>query len=155
MFFSKYAKDHNHRMLISHSLLPSVFMILIGIIFSLIILIFSGMAYFIHIVIDTFDWGTNVFYFPKKQVGLKLLISKEEFDNMSKYLSNYKKPESFFDEKYYNSKFCLAIEVLLFVLMFIFLINFAFQFFLIILFYFPFLIFHLQRHFYLKKGEAN
>lgn len=113
------------------------------------------MAYIIHILIDTFDWGTNVFYFPKRQVGLKLLITKEEFDNISLYLSNYKRPESFFDVKYYNNKFCLAIEVVLFVLMFFSLLMFAYQFFLIILIYFPFLIFHLQRHFHLKNVEAN
>ncbi|MFX1355490.1 MAG: hypothetical protein ACFFGP_16170, partial [Promethearchaeota archaeon] len=69
--------------------------------------------------------------------------------------SNYKKPESFFDERYYSNKLCLAIEALLFIIMLIFLILFAFQFFLIIIIYFPFLIFHLQRHYYLKKVEAS
>ena len=142
-------------MLISHSIIPSIIMILMGIIFNWIILTFSGMAYFIHIIIDTFDWGTNVFYLPKRQIGFKLLISKEEFNNISQYLSNYKKPESFFDERYYSNKVCLAIEVLLFIFMLIFLIMFALQFFLIIIIYFPFLIFHLQRHYYLKKVEAS
>ncbi|MFX1354157.1 MAG: hypothetical protein ACFFGP_09375, partial [Promethearchaeota archaeon] len=112
VFFSKFAKDHNHRMLISHSIIPSIIMIFVGIIFNWTILTFSGTAYFIHIVIDTFDWGTNVFYLPKKQIGFKLLISKEEFNNLSQYLSNYKKPESFFDERYYSNKLCLAIEAL-------------------------------------------
>lgn len=142
-------------MLISHSIIPGFLIIIIGIIFPYRIIIFSGMAYIIHILIDTFDWGTNVFYFPKRQVGLKLLISKEEFDNISQYLSNYKRPESFFDVKYYKNKFCLAIEVILFILMFISLLMFALQFFLVILIYFPFLIFHLQRHFHLKKVEAS
>lgn len=142
-------------MLISHSIIPSLFIILIGFIFNWVALIFSGVAYLIHILIDTFDWGTNLFYFSKKQIGLKFLISKEEFNNISKYLANYKKPESFFDAKYYNNKACLTIEIFLFILMLIFLLLFAFQFFLIILIYFPFLYFHLQRHYYLKKIEAK
>ncbi|MFX1586959.1 MAG: hypothetical protein ACFFC1_02285, partial [Promethearchaeota archaeon] len=87
-------------MLISHSIIPSILIILLGIIFNWLALIFSGVAYFIHIIIDTLDWGTNFFYFSKKQIGFKFLITKEEFDNISKYLENYKKPESFFDAKY-------------------------------------------------------
>lgn len=155
VFFSKYAKDHNHRMLISHSIIPSILIILLGIIFNWLALIFSGVAYFIHIIIDTFDWGTNLFYFPKKQIGFKFLISNEEFNNISKYLKDYKKPESFFDTKYYNNKTCLGIEILLFILMLLFIILFAFQYVLIILIYFPFLYFHLQRHYYLKKCESK
>ncbi|MFW9937520.1 MAG: metal-dependent hydrolase, partial [Candidatus Thorarchaeota archaeon] len=97
VFFSKYAFKHNHRMLISHSIIPSVIIMFFGLIFSWNVLFFSGLVYFIHIIIDTFDWGTNFFYFQKKQVGLKLLISKEEFENIEVYLSKYKKSESFFD----------------------------------------------------------
>lgn len=155
VFFSKYAKDHNHRMLISHSIIPSILIILLGIIFNWLALIFSGVAYFIHIIIDTLDWGTNFFYFSKKQIGFKFLITKEEFNNISKYLENYRKPESFFDRKYYNNKICLSIEILLFILMLIFIILFAFQYVLVTLIYFPFLFFHLQRHYYLKKFELK
>ena len=130
-------------------------MILLGIIINWLALIFSGLAYFIHVIIDTFDWGTNVFYFPKKQVGLKLLISKEEFNNINQYLANYKKSESFFDAKYYSNKICLSIEVLIFVLMIIFLLVFALQYIWIAILYFPFLYFHLDRHFRLKKFESS
>ena len=76
VFFSQFAKNHNHRMLISHSIIPSLFIIVIGVITNWPALYFSGIAYSTHIVIDTFDWGTNFFYFQKKQIGLKLLISK-------------------------------------------------------------------------------
>ena len=82
VFFAKYAIEHNHRMLISHSIIPSFLIIIIGIIFIWPVLFFSGLAYSIHVIIDTFDWGTNFFYFQKKQIGLKLLISKEEFENL-------------------------------------------------------------------------
>lgn len=155
VFFSKYAEDHNHRMLISHSIIPSILMILLGIIINWLALVFSGLAYFIHIVIDTFDWGTNVFYFPKKQVGLKLLISKEEFKNINKYLTNYKKSESFFDAKYYSNRTCLSIEVIIFILMIVCLLFFAIQYIWVTILYFPFLYFHLDRHFRLKKIESS
>lgn len=153
--FSQFAKNHNHRMLISHSIIPSLFIIVIGVITNWPALYFSGIAYSTHIVIDTFDWGTNFFYFQKKQVGLKLLISKDEFNNLPKYLTKYKKPESFFDEKYYSSKICLGIEVILFVLMVISIIIFAFQYIFFIFIYFIFLYFHLYRHFLLKRIESS
>jgi len=155
VFFSKYAVNHNHRMLISHSIIPSLMVMIIGFLLLWLALIISGLVYFVHIIIDTFDWGTNFFYFQKKQIGLKLLISKEEFNNISEYLSKYKKPESFFDAKYYKNKILITIEVILFILMITFILLFAFQYILIILIYFPLIYFHLQRHYYLKRVEKS
>jgi hypothetical protein len=153
IFLSKYAQDNNHRMLISHSVIPGTVIIIIGIIFNGIALIIGGFSYLIHVLIDTFDWGTNLFYFPKKQVGLKLLISKEELQNLERYLSNYKRPESFFDKKYYSCKVCFIVEVTTFILMMISIIFFASDYILFVLVYFLFLAFHLHRHFILKKIE--
>jgi len=154
VFFAKYAINHNHRMLISHSIIPGFLILVFGIIIICPAIIFSGVAYSMHIIIDTFDWGTNFFYFQKKQIGLKLLITKEEFENLPEYLSKFKKAESFFDEKYYRSRINLGIEAIIFMLMMVFIIIFAFEFVLISLFYFVGLYFHLSRHFMLKKFEA-
>ncbi|MFX0008845.1 MAG: hypothetical protein ACFE9R_00910 [Candidatus Hermodarchaeota archaeon] len=155
VFFTKFALNHNHRMLISHSIIPALFVIIIGIVVNLPVLTFSGIAYSIHIIIDTFDWGTNFFFFNKKVIGLRLLISKEETENLSDYLSRYKKAESFFDSKYYNNKVSLGIEVLLFVLMIVFITLFALEYVLVTLVYFLGLYFHLSRHFMLKKIESQ
>ena len=154
VFFTKYATNHNHRMLISHSIIPAFLILLFGVIINWPVITFSGVAYSIHVIIDTFDWGTNFFYFKKKPVGLKLLITKEEIENLPEYLSKFKKAESFFDSKYYSSKISLGIEAILFILMMVFIIIFAFEFVLISLFYFLGLFFHLSRHFMLKKIEA-
>ena len=154
VFFAKYATNHNHRMLISHSIIPAFLILLFGVIINWPVIAFSGAAYSIHVIIDTFDWGTNFFYFKKKPVGLKLLITKEEIENLPEYLSKFKKAESFFDSKYYSSKISLGIEAILFILMMVFIIIFAFEFVLISLFYFLGLFFHLSRHFMLKKIEA-
>ncbi|MFX0038021.1 MAG: hypothetical protein ACFFCY_09480 [Promethearchaeota archaeon] len=155
VFFNKYAKDHNHRLLITHSIIPSIVIIIIGYIFLLPPLILGGFSYSIHIFIDTLDWGTNFFYFQKKQVGFKFLISKEEIENLPQYLAEYKLPASFFDEKYYSNKICLGMEVTFFVLMIIFTVIFALEYFLMIFLYFVWLFFHLYRHFTLKKIEKN
>jgi hypothetical protein len=155
VFFSKYALNHNHRMLISHSIIPGFLMLLFGIVINWPALTFSGGAYSIHVIIDTFDWGTNFFYFQKKQIGLKFLISKEEFENLPKYLSKFKKAESFFDSKYYSSKVSLGIEAIMLILMFVFIILFAFQFIFITILYFVGLFFHLTRHFKLKRIESK
>lgn len=155
VFFSKYAKDNNHRLLISHSIIPSIIIIIFGYILNWSALVFGGLSYVIHIILDTIDWGTNFFYFQKIQIGFKLLISKEEYENLPKYLARYKNPGSFFDEKYYNTKVCLAIEIILFILMIIFILIFAVQYLFMIVLYFLGLYFHLHRHFTLKRVEAN
>ena len=154
VFFSKYAKDNNHRLLITHSIIPGVIIIILGFLFNSISVVIGGFSYFIHIIIDTFDWGTNFFYFQKKQIGLKLLISKEEFNNISKYLSKFKRKQSFFDERYYRCKACLIIEMLVFALMMLIITLFARGFFFVVIIYFLFLGFHLYIHFNLKKIES-
>jgi len=155
VFLSKYAKNENHRMLITHSIIPSLIIIILGHIIDWPALYISGYGYSIHVLLDTLDWGTNFFYFQKKQIGPKFLISKEEFENISEYLSKYKNPASFFDEKYYNNKICMVIEVLIFILMILFITLLAFPYILLILIYFPFILFHLYRHFNLKKNESQ
>ena len=155
VFFAKYATNHNHRMLISHSIIPAFLILLFGVIFNWPVIVFSGVAYSIHVIVDTFDWGTNFFYFKKKNIGLKLLITKEEIEKLPEYLSKFNKAESFFDAKYYNNKVCLGIEALLFILMIVFIIIFAFEYVLISLFCFLGLYFHLSRHFMLKRIEAK
>ncbi|MFX0069909.1 MAG: hypothetical protein ACFFAO_02355 [Candidatus Hermodarchaeota archaeon] len=155
VFFSKYAKDHNHRNLFTHSIIPSITILILGIIFNWPALIISGFTYFIHVFVDIFDWGTNFFYFPKKTFGPRLFMSQEEEEKLAEYLAQYKSPASFFDFKYYKSKVALSIEVLLFILMMVSITLFAFDYFWIFLLYFPMLYFHLSRHYHLKKIESS
>ena len=155
VFFSKFAKNHNHRMLITHSIIPSAIMLIPGLILNWPLLYLSGVSYAIHIVIDTFDWGTNFFFFNKKQSGSMLLISKEELENLSEFTSKYKTRETFFDLKYYNNKYCITIEISLFILMIIFVSVFTLEYLWVSSFYFVGLYFHLSRHFYLKRLESS
>lgn len=153
IFLSKYAKNNNHRLLITHSIIPSLFIITFGLIFYLPVLLLCGLSYSIHIFIDTFDWGTNIFYFQKNLIGFKLLISKEESENLPKYLAKYKIPASFFDEKYFSNKVCMSLEALIFILMLVSIFFFAIDYLFMISIYFLWLYFHLHRHFTLKKIE--
>lgn len=155
VLFIKFAKDHNHRLLITHSIIPSIIVIIISYILMWPVLIICGFSYSIHIIIDTIDWGTNFFYFQKKQIGFKFLISKDEYENLSEYLTKYKVPASFFDEKYYGNKICLAIETLIFIFMVVSIWLFALHYVFLIVLYFVGLYFHLHRHFTLKRIENN
>jgi len=155
VFLSKYALENNHRMLVTHSFIPGIIIIILGLLFNAIFIIISGFSYVIHIIIDTFDWGTNIFYFQKKLIGFKLLISKEEFSNISKYLREYKNKQSFFDERYFGCKACLIIEILIFIMMILSMTFFALEYYLVLIIYFIFLSFHLYRHFILKKIESK
>jgi hypothetical protein len=159
ILFTKFVKNQNHRLYITHSLIPSIILIVIGIViliyFNYNIILLGGFSYLFHILIDTFDWGTNLLYFPKKQNGFKLLMSVDELENLPSYLSQYKHPGSFFDKKYYGNKFCVAIEIALFCSMLIAVFLFAFQYIYFISLYFIGLVFHLSRHFHLKKSERN
>jgi hypothetical protein len=159
ILFYRFTKNNNHRLFITHSIIPSIILIIIGgiigIYFNYYVLLLGGLSYLLHIIIDTFDWGTNVFYFPKKQVGFKLLISKEELENLPYYFSQYKHPQSFFDSKYYKNKVIIIIEIILFLCMVITVLLYAFEYFLLIILYFIGLWFHLSRHYHLKKIEKS
>ena len=82
-------------------------------------------------------------------------MSNEEQKNLPEYLAQYKNKESFFDFKYYDNKLALIIEALLFVVMIICIIIYAFEYFLIVFIYFLGLYFHLSKHFRLKKLEKS
>jgi hypothetical protein len=142
-------------MLITHSIIPGILLCILGIFIFYPVLLIGGLSYILHISIDTCDWGTNFLGFHKELWGPKLLINKEEEMNLDFYLSQYNNSSSFFDFKYYNSKVCLFLEGLLFALMLFFIVIFAFEYLFLTLIYFPFLFFHLWKHYSLKKQEEQ
>ena len=155
VLFSKRAKDHNHRMLITHSIIPGIIISIIGVLFNWQIIFICGIAYFIHILIDTFDWGTNFFGFHEKPFGPKFLITKEELKNLNEILANYKVKKSFFDFRYYQNRVIISLEIILTVLMILVNVVLAFEYIFIILIYVPFFFFHMIVYFHLKKIESK
>lgn len=155
IFFSKYAKDNNHRMLITHSIIPAIVILILGIIILSPVIVICALVYLIHVLIDTLDWGTNFLGIHKKPFGPKFLITKEELDSLDEILSKYKIKKSFFDFRYYKSRGILITEGILFAVMIITTIVFAFEFVMLIFLYILFLAFHLSGYFHLKNIEAK
>jgi hypothetical protein len=108
--FSKFAPDNNHRMLITHSLLVPVLIIILSAIFNNLILLFSGLAYFSHVVIDLVDWGNN-FLGLGRLMGIRILIAPEERGNVLELLKQEKIPKWFFVRRYYQSPLIFVGEL--------------------------------------------
>ncbi len=125
-------------------------MIIMGILLNWTILIISGLAYCIHILIDTFDWGTNFFYFYHKNLGFRLLYSKEEIEKID---IEYKNPKAYFDIKYYNNKIILSLEMSIFIIMVLILVILAPKYIYAVIFYFLILALHLLRYYQLNKDN--
>ncbi len=155
IIFKKHAKDHNHRMLITHSIYISLIIILIGIFLNEIWVVMGGIAYFWHIVVDLIDWGTNFFY-NKKMFGLRLLLSPEERIDLS-HIINDKTPnrQFFFVQRYYSSKLMIFLEIIIGISMFIALFVFAINYWYFLFGYIFFFIFHLSEYIGLKNRKIG
>ncbi len=104
---SKYAKHRNHRRLITHSLLPYVILLILGIFFPIILIL--GICGVIHILTDAIDWGTallNPFY-DEPLGGVLPKPPKEVID-----IPDYRRRQCWFTKTYYQSKILLGLEVI-------------------------------------------
>lgn len=155
IFFLKHIKEENHRMLITHSAIPCIVIVICALIFSQSYFFLLALSYFSHIIIDTVDWGVNLFYFPKKLFGLKLLISNEEQEKISDILNQYKHNQSFYNFRYYDSTIILLLETLFFSVMLFSISLFALKYIYILLIYIFAFIFHFTYHQRLKKLEFS
>ncbi|QEE15860.1 hypothetical protein DSAG12_01687 [Promethearchaeum syntrophicum] len=154
IIFKKYAKDHNHRMLISHSIYPSLIIIIIGIILNEIWVLMGGIAYFCHILIDLIDWGTNFFY-NNKIFGLRLLLTPEERIDLSHVLEDKNNRQFFFVQRYYSSKLMIILEILIGISMFIAVFVFVINYWYFIFGYVFFFGFHLSEYIGLKNRKMG
>ncbi len=135
-------KVQNHRMLITHSLIPPLIMFFVGICINWTVLWVAGISYLIHVLVDTIDWGTNLLGFHKMPVGLKILITNEEIKNLPEILKNYDPWYKFFDDRYYSNRNLLSIEAILLLFMLMASIFLALKYLIYVLGYFVFLAYH-------------
>ena len=158
IIFKKYAKDHNHRMLITHSIYISLIIIIIGIIIGIIFdeiwVLMGGIAYFCHILIDLIDWGTN-FWFNSKMFGLRILLSPEERIDLSHVIEDKKYRQFFFVQRYYSSKLMIFLEIVIGISMFIALFALAINYWYFILGYIFFFAFHFSEYIGLKNRKMG
>ena len=104
---SKFAKNNNHRRLITHSLIPYICLLLIGIFFPLFLIL--GICGVVHILTDTLDWGTALFApFYSEPLGGTLPKPPEEIIN----IPDYTKRQCWFAKTYYASSVMLLLEIL-------------------------------------------
>lgn len=81
IFASKFARDNDHRNFFTHSIYPSVLILVIGvpvaILWGIHVVWFSAIGYASHLFLDTLDWKVRLFY-GKKQYGFAFLLTEDE-----------------------------------------------------------------------------
>jgi len=159
IIFKKYAKDNNHRLLITHSIYPSLIIIIIGIIigiiFNYIWLLMGGIAYFCHILIDLIDWGTNFFFFNKKMFGIRILLSPEERIDLSHVINDKENRQFFFVQRYYSSKLMIFLEIIIGISTFIGVFVFSIKYWYFLFGYIFFFAFHFSEYIELKNRKMG
>ena len=131
---SKYAKDHNHRRLITHSLTPYLGLLVLGIFFPLFLAL--GICGVVHVLSDTIDWGTALFapFYSEPLGGILPKPPQKIID-----IRDYRKRQCWFTKTYYNSKILIALEVLFGVIAVVLIIFINIWYIWVLLFYFLFL----------------
>jgi hypothetical protein len=136
--FSKFAKNKNHRRLITHSLLPYIALLTFGFIYPVFFIL--GLCGVVHLLIDMIDWGTALLApFYRDPIGGVLphvplnLISE----------ANFEQRQCWFTKTYYRSKVILTVEVLIVLLAISLILIIAVQYLWLMVLYSLFLAFHL------------
>lgn len=148
--FSKFAPDHNHRMLPTHSIYFPLLLILIGVLIPNPLVVTVALAYLSHPLIDLLDWGTNCFL-TGKIVGPRILLDKTEYLIVPQLMHQEKYPKWFFVKRYYHSKFVLGLEILAFISMVLGIWLLTPQYWYFLFGYFFVLGLHLYEYFTLQK----
>lgn len=131
---SKYAKGNNHRRLITHSLIPYICLLIIGIFIPIFLIL--GICGVVHILTDVIDWGTALFSpLYNDTIGGILPTPPQEIID----IPDYKKRQCWFTKTYYTSIIMIISELIfgLAAVLLIVFINISYVW--IILFYLLFL----------------
>lgn len=158
---AKFTKEKNHRNFFTHTIYPSLIILVIGIIISNIFgfnyIWIGGLAYISHIGLDCLDWGVKIFY-TKNTFGLFLLITQDEknlHSDLEKFITSEGKEDAFFFiDRYYRNILVLTIDIFLSILGFALMFLFSPQFWYVFFGYFLCLEFHLYQKRKAKK-ERN
>jgi len=153
--FSKFAKDHNHRLLFTHSLYPPFIILLIGFITQNSWILICGVGYLLHLSFDLIDWGTNIF-FTGKLYGLKKLLNPQERKTYNLQEFKIGKDPWFFFDRYYTSAITILFEIVCPLIGTILLFFYAVEYWYFIFGYITVFIFHLTLYLEsqrLKQGK--
>ncbi|MBD3185945.1 hypothetical protein GF325_03865 [Candidatus Bathyarchaeota archaeon] len=119
------AKNGNHRWLATHSIFPGLILTTIAGIFLVFeknvptfwwMLLITGVNAMVHVLLDSLDWGANLFLRDQLE-GLKLLMEGKTDDQVTQEMDRSPSKNGYFFMKYYSSKFFQAYEIAIFSLM--------------------------------------
>ena len=155
IIMGKMGKESGHRFYISHSIVPGIVLLIVGILVGLSdnfhIYWICGISYLSHIMFDCMD-GEVSLLFTEKRFGLSLLFTKEEkglFLGIEKVFDREKERNPYFmDLRYFSNKILLSMEILASIMSFLMLILITPQFWYIFVIYFPLAGYHI--YFFLK-----
>lgn len=150
----RFMKENNHRRYFTHTIYPSLVIILIAILINNMVIMIAGFCYVCHILLDLLDWGVRLFY-TDKNYGLFLLLSSDErklnSDDLKKFIIDQEKEnEYFFETRYYNNKIISSIDIVISILGFFLLFTFKSNYWFV---FFGFIIALGYHMFYKKKAE--
>ncbi|MHA1376865.1 MAG: metal-dependent hydrolase [Candidatus Helarchaeota archaeon] len=153
--FSKYAKNHNHRRLITHTYIPYIISILIGLILLLLNLTEFWMYFFLigvagvfHVSLDLVDWGIMLLFPFKREIKGGFLSISEDFRG-----KNDRIPHCYFIIAYYKSKIIRFLEISIASLALLMILIVDINFIYIMLVYVGLLLLHVYQ--YLKCVKKN
>ncbi|MHA1371550.1 MAG: metal-dependent hydrolase [Promethearchaeota archaeon] len=116
---SRYARSHNHRYLPTHSIfvglipmiLASFLILVLEMKSSFIFMILFGSINLIgHVLLDSIDWGVNIFM-NNKLIGWKYLYGKKSIESFCSEAFIYQNKATLFYIRYYRSKFIIFVEI--------------------------------------------
>lgn len=160
--FSKFAKNHNHRKLPTHTFFLYGIFIIIGIIFFIFrisifnstdiwrYIILIGICGLIHVGTDSIDWGILLFYpFSQNLIGGILKIPNIKDDE------NNEMGRCYFINKYYNSNIIKVLEISFGISAVLSILLINIDYFYVLLIYFGTLALHLIQFFRCSKQKDN
>ncbi|MHA1383035.1 MAG: metal-dependent hydrolase [Candidatus Helarchaeota archaeon] len=110
--FSKFAENHNHRRLITHTFIPYIILILIGLLFLWLNItefwiypFLIGACGCVHVSLDSIDWGILLFYPIRHNLIGGILEVPRNSNN-----KNGRIPHCYFIMTYYRSKIIKTLE---------------------------------------------
>lgn len=112
---SKWAPFNNHRRLFTHSVWPTIIILLIGLITMTSWIIFISISVFTHIFVDMLDWGVN-FWYNGKLIGPAVLLPEKDTSHLDLPSMGYYYRKFFFTNTYMHSKWFLLTDFVLLIL---------------------------------------
>ncbi len=106
--FSKYAKDENHRLLITHSIWPGIAAIVLSIPLAMPWIFAAGINSLCHVLFDSMDWGVTLLG-QQKLFGPKILHRGKSL-TITECRARYPNFRCYFTIQWYRNRLMWVLE---------------------------------------------